>query len=174
MDHSDHVNLIRRGVEDGGPRWADLGAGSGAFTLALADILGPGAQVVAIDRDRSALQRNAAAMASQFPDVGVEHRVADFATQLDLPLFDGVVMGNSLHFQRDQLAVVKIVAGYLRPGGRMVVVEYNIVSGNSAVPHPVPYRRWEELANGVGLAHTELIARRPSRWLREIYSAVSW
>ena len=40
MDHSDHVNLLRNGVLPGGV-WADLGAGSGAFTLALAELAGP-------------------------------------------------------------------------------------------------------------------------------------
>ena len=41
MDHRDHVGLLREGVEGGGLNWADLGSGQGAFTLALADLLGP-------------------------------------------------------------------------------------------------------------------------------------
>ena len=40
MDHRDHVELIRAGVEGAtdGP-WADLGAGTGAFTLALVGLV---------------------------------------------------------------------------------------------------------------------------------------
>src|SRR5262245_9714081 len=45
MDHRDHVALIRAGVEGAGRRWLELGAGEGAFTLALADLLGPGAAI---------------------------------------------------------------------------------------------------------------------------------
>jgi hypothetical protein len=42
MNHTDHVALLARGVrQDEGGTWADLGAGTGAFTLALADLIGP-------------------------------------------------------------------------------------------------------------------------------------
>ena len=173
MDHADHVNLIRAGVEGAGPTWADLGAGSGAFTLALADILGPTGNITAIDRDASALKRNREEMARRFPDVSVEYRVADFTRALAIPPLDGIVMANSLHFQRDPLPVVERVRGYLRPGGRLVIVEYNIERGNYAVPHPVTYKRWQQLAHEAGFTTTELLARRPSRWLNEIYSALS-
>ena len=44
------------GVEGAGPRWLELGAGEGAFTLALADLLGPGANITAVDRDAGALR----------------------------------------------------------------------------------------------------------------------
>jgi len=55
MDHADHVRLLQDGVTPGGV-WADLGAGSGAFTLALAELLGPGGEVIAVDRDRGILR----------------------------------------------------------------------------------------------------------------------
>jgi SAM-dependent methyltransferase len=172
VNHDDHVWLIRRGVEGGGPVWADLGAGSGAFTLALADVLGASAVIHAVDRDARALRTNEAAMRARFPGVEAHFVSADFTRALDLPELDGVVMANSLHFQRDQPAVVQLVRGLLRPGGRLVVVEYNIERGNFAVPHPVPFERWERLARDAGFEHTELLERRPSRW--EMYSAVSW
>ena len=41
MIHSDHVRLLRDGVPQAGGVWADIGSGGGAFTLALADLLGP-------------------------------------------------------------------------------------------------------------------------------------
>ena len=56
MDHDDHVGLLRGGVAGPGGVWADIGAGEGAFTLALADLLGPGARIVAVDRDAGALR----------------------------------------------------------------------------------------------------------------------
>ena len=56
----------------------------------------------------------------------------------------------------------------------MLVVEYNTERSNFPVPYPVPYARWQTLARGAGFDHTELLTRRPSRFLREIYSAVSW
>ena len=59
MDHRDHVELLRGGVEPAGPGgadWGDLGSGAGAFTLALADLLGPGGRILSVDRDRGALR----------------------------------------------------------------------------------------------------------------------
>ena len=66
MNHADHVELLRGAVEPGGT-WADIGAGSGAFTLALADLLGPGGRIVAVDRDARALEENADAVGARFP-----------------------------------------------------------------------------------------------------------
>ena len=113
-------------------------------------------------------------MLATFPKVCVLYQTADFTRPLELQLLDGIVMANSLHFQKEQEAVVRRLREYLGPGGRLVIVEYNIERGNFAVPHPVPYVRWERLARGVGFEHTELLTRRPSRFLHEIYSAVSW
>ncbi len=174
MNHADHVNLLRGGIDRAGGAWADLGAGAGAFTLALADLVGPGAEIHAVDRDASALHANGRAMAAGFPRARVHYDAADFTLPLALPPLDGIVMANALHFQSNQDDVVRRVRGYLRPGGRLLIVEYNIERGNFAVPHPVPYSRWARLARDAGFAHTELLARRPSRFLREIYSAVSW
>lgn len=174
MDHADHVNLLRNGIPGPGGVWADFGAGTGAFTLALAELLGPGAEIYAIDRDAAALRTNERATHAQFLTTTVHHRVADFTRPLALPPLDGIVLANALHFQRDQGAVVELIRGYLRPEGRLLMVEYNIVQGNAAVPHPVPFPRWQELASEAGFSHTQLLTTRPSRFLREIYSAAAW
>ncbi len=174
MDHADHTNLLRAGIADAGPVWADLGAGRGAFTLALADLLGATGEIHAVDQDADALRENARTMFARFPKLSVTYQTKDFTRPLELPLLDGIVMANSLHFQKGQATVVRLLREYLRPSGRFLIVEYNIDRGNFAVPHPVPYPNWRKLARDAGFEHTELIARRPSRFLREIYSAVSW
>ena len=174
MDHTDHINLLRGGIDGAGDVWADMGCGAGAFTLALADLLGPAGEVHAVDRDGGALRANARAMHERFPDARVDYLAADFTGPLELPPLDGIVMANSLHFQPDQDAVVRLLRGYLRPGGRLLVVEYNLDRANGAVPYPVPFSRWERLARGAGFEQTRLLARRPARFLREIYSAVSY
>ncbi|MGH2633526.1 MAG: class I SAM-dependent methyltransferase, partial [Tepidiformaceae bacterium] len=136
--------------------------------------LGPAGEIHAIDRDERALRRNERAMLERFPETTLHYRVADFRRPLELPGLAGIVMANSLHFQRDQAAVVGLLRGYLAPQGRLLVVEYNIARANFAVPHPVPFSRWDAFARGAGFGHTELLMRRPSRSLHEIYSAASW
>ncbi len=174
MDHHDHVRLLRAGIHAPGGAWADFGSGTGAFTLALADLLEPGARIISIDRDRDALRVQERAMRARFPQMNVEYRVADFTRPLDLPPLDGIVMANALHFQRDKEPLLRRLRAYLRPDGRMLLVEYNVDQGNLWVPHPLSFATWQKLAARCGFTHTEWLASVPSRFLKEIYSAASW
>jgi SAM-dependent methyltransferase len=175
MDHRDHIALIEGGVEDRGGTWADIGAGEGAFTLALADLLGPGAQIVAVDRDAGALRANAAAVTARFPGTRLTTLVADLESPLDLPPLDGLVAANSLHYvPRDrQVPAIRSLAAHLRPGAPFIVVEYDVDRGNPWVPHPFSSRAWERLAAAAGLKGATEIGRVPSRFLGAIYAAVS-
>lgn len=176
MNHSDHVNLLRDGVPPGAAVWADFGSGGGAFTLALADLLGPGSTIYSVDRDRRALERQEHTMRASFPATEAHYRRHDFTRALALPPLDGVVMANSLHFQRDRdkPAVLRLVLGYLKPGGRLLIVEYDTDRGNLWVPHPFSYPTWERMAVGSGLVGTRRLATYPSRHMRPIYAAVSF
>lgn len=171
MDHTDHVSLIRGGVIPG--IWADFGSGGGAFTLALADLLGSGSEIYSVDRDSRALNEQRAAMHARFPDRAVHYLSADFTKPLELPPLDGIVMANSLHFIRHKEPVLKRIHDYLKPDGRLVMVEYNVDSGNMWVPHPFSFETWQTLAAKNGFADTRKIGAHPSRHLREIYSALS-
>ena len=175
MNHDDHVAFLRGGIPAPGGVWADLGSGGGAFTLALADLLGPGATIHSVDRDGRALRQQEAAIRARFPDRAVRYHTADFTRPLDLPPLDGAVMANSLHFvrDRDRDAALRLVLNYLRPGGRLLVVEYNADRGNWFVPHPFSYPTWETIAQRAGFVGTRLLKTHPSRFLGEIYSAVS-
>ena len=175
MDHADHVALIRDGLDGAGPRWLELGAGSGAFTLALADALGDEAQVTAIDRDAGALRKLERATTSLFPMSAVQTIVADFTQPLpvDPASFDGVLMANSLHFVRDKVPVLRAAIKTLRPGGRFLIVEYGSDRGNPWVPWPIGYASWEKLTAQVSLRDTRRIGEVPSRFLGSMYAAVS-
>ena len=175
MDHRDHVALIRGGVPAAGGTWADIGAGEGAFTLALADVLGPGARIIAIDRDAGALVANAEAMAQHFPATQLTTLVADLERPLDLPDLDGLVAANSIHFvpRARQVAAIRSLAAHLQPGAPFIVVEYDADRGNPWVPHPFSISGWERLAAEAGLEGTTEIGRVPSRFLGGIYGAVS-
>lgn len=164
LNHEDLVALIEDGVDEKGGRWADLGAGEGAFTRALADLLGPDAQIVAVDKDRNALRA---------VDARFETRVADFTRPLDLHGLDGVLMANSLHYVRDKQPALESVRRMIRPGGRLIIVEYGADRGNPWVPFPFSYPRWESIAARAGFKNTRLLKTVPSRWLGTMYSAVS-
>lgn len=173
MDHADHVRLLKPGVAISDGVWADVGSGSGAFTLALAELLDRGAVLHSIDRDRAALRRQKRRLEARFPEMTVRFYHHDYTQRLDLPALDGLVMANSLHFQRHKEPVVELLRSYLKPGGRFILVEYNTDHGNRWVPHPISYDTWEVLARKCGFVRTDLLARAPSSFLGEFYSAMS-
>jgi len=173
MNHLDHVRLLQKGVVETGGVWADFGSGAGAFTLALADLLGPSGSIYSVDKDRGALKEQERAIRSNFPGTTVHYLNADSTRSLALPALDGVVMANSLHFLRQKDAMLQLVCSYLKPGGRLLVVEYNADRGNMWVPYPFSYGTWEELARKNGFSQTRLLATVPSRFFGEIYSAIS-
>lgn len=173
MDHQDHIALIKNGISQQGGVWADLGSGGGAFTLALAELLGKEGVIYSIDKEAGALRDQERAMRTRFPDVTVHYRWADFTDTLELPPLDGVVMANSLHFHRKKEPILRQIYNWLKPGGVLILVEYNVDSGNMWVPHPFSYPTWERLAATCGFVGTHLLATRASSWLREIYAAAS-
>jgi ubiquinone/menaquinone biosynthesis C-methylase UbiE len=170
MDHADHVGLLRGGVTRGG-KWADLGAGTGAFTLALAELVGPEGEVIAVDRDRGALRELERALRPGSATVRTLN--ADFTKPMDLASLDGVVMANSLHFVRDKAPVLALVRSMLKASGRLLLVEYDADRGNTWVPHPLSFETWRALADANGFAETRKLASVPSRFLGHIYSAES-
>jgi ubiquinone/menaquinone biosynthesis C-methylase UbiE len=176
MKHQDYVNLLRGAIASPGGAWADFGSGAGAFTLALAELIGPAGKIYSVDKDQGALREQARAMRAQFPDLTISYRTADFTHPLDLPLLEGIVMANALHFVAppQKPEVVQLFRSYLRPGGRLILVEYNVDNGNYWVPYPLSYKTWESIAHQVGFGNTLLLSTSPSRFLKEFYSAVSW
>jgi len=174
MKHQDHVRLLSPGVDGETGRWADLGSGDGAFTLALADCLGGKGEITSVDKDEAALSRQQNLMQAQFPHLQVHYLHADFSKSLPLAGLDGIVMANSLHFLREKESTLELIGGYLRPGGRLIVVEYNQDRGNFWVPYPFSYPTWESIARRVGFQDTRMLATYPSRFMGEIYSAASW
>jgi ubiquinone/menaquinone biosynthesis C-methylase UbiE len=173
MDHADHVSLLAGGVAATGGPWADLGSGTGAFTLALAELLGPGGMIYSVDKDAGALAAQERALRSRFPQCTLVTMLADFTRPLVLPPLDGLVMANSLHFIRDKGPLLRLVQGYLKPGGTMIIVEYDTDQRNPWVPYPFSYRSWQALARAAGLTNTRLLTTVPSRFLGQMYAAAS-
>ncbi len=175
MDHNDHVNLLKPAQLSPGGTWADFGAGSGAFTLALRELVGPQARIFAVDKDGAALkelQRNYAARFGDTSNLQVVQKA--FFLIEDFPALDGIVMANSLHFVAHKERLLKKLHTFLKPGGALLLVEYNVDSGNLWVPYPLSFESWRALAPRTGFSEPRLLATHPSRFLHEIYSAVCY
>lgn len=171
MNERDAAALIRNAVSVApGAAWADLGAGTGVFTWALAGILGAGSRVFAVDVDDRALA------ALRAPDSGaaaVTVRRADVTAPLGLPPLDGVVMANVLHFIPDAAAELALVAAQLAPGGCLVLVEYEGRRPSRWVPHPVSFADFQRLAPAAGFSPPRLVATWASAFGGELYVAAA-
>ena len=176
MDTLEAVALIDAAVPHLPGTWADIGAGDGTFTRALAQLLGPDARIYAVDRDKRAVA--ALERWTKKERTNVVPVRADFARPFELPgladpELDGILLANSFHFVPDQDVVLGRLAKWIRPGGRVVLVEYDRRAASRWVPYPIPPARFEALAQATGLATPRITATRPSRFGGVLYAAAA-
>jgi ubiquinone/menaquinone biosynthesis C-methylase UbiE len=162
MEQSEMVALIRGGVPRLGGVWADLGAGTGNFSWALAELIGRQGTIYAIDRDAKAIRQLHQRLTQADPGAVIIPQQADLTRALDFPTLDGVLMANALHFVRDQPAALALVASYLRPGGSLLLVEYDLRAPLLWVPFPISFARLKLLATDAGFEKPTEIGRRAS------------
>ncbi|MBO9591884.1 MAG: class I SAM-dependent methyltransferase [Niabella sp.] len=154
MDIGEAWGLIKDiPLPDGKPsQWADLGCGTGTFTYALYRLLAPGSTVYAFDR---AMQT--------FHEPGIRFTQLNFeARALPVPPLSGILMANSLHYIKDPEALITRLRQQLEPEGILVLVEYDIRTGNRWVPFPVPLLKAKKLASLCGFRNVHQLGTRPS------------
>jgi ubiquinone/menaquinone biosynthesis C-methylase UbiE len=172
LNHNDYVDLLRPANLPQGGVWADLGAGAGAFTMALRELVGAEANIYAVDADAPRLQDLQKEYADRFGDTANLHLMpADLSKRPETPPLDGVLMANSLHFFENKEPLLRAIRTLLKPGGLLLLVEYNVDQGNMWVPYPLSFDSFRELAPRAGYAEPALLATHPSNFLREFYSA---
>ena len=170
---SQAIKLLKPGIPGPGGVWADIGCGDGIFTSALHTLIRPNGEIYAVDRDPAALDALVQNLTESYKDLVVHTVRADFTRGLTLAALDGMVMANSLHFVADKAPVLARLVRLLRNGGRLIVVEYNTIRGNTAVPHPLAEQGFLDLAAQVCLHEAHIAARVPSSFLGEMYAGVA-
>ena len=176
MKAAEAVGLIRGAFQRRGGTWADLGAGEGTFTRALAELVGPQSRIYAVDRDAAAVAALTRWAKKEAP--GVIPVRADISRPFDLPglgpgMLDGILLANALHYVRDAEAVLARLASWLRPQGRVVLIEYDRRRANPWVPYPIPVARLPALAAAAGLSTPVVVATRPSAFGGDLYAAAA-
>lgn len=117
-----------------GERVADVGAGSGYFTLRLARAVGPTGSVLAVDANADLL----AHLDGRLKEGGLGNARTLLVPKDDPKLpagsLDTVLIVDTLHYVKDRAAWLKKVRSGLAPGGRVVVIDF--------VPKSVEERPW--------------------------------
>jgi ubiquinone/menaquinone biosynthesis C-methylase UbiE len=133
MQLSEAIQLINKaGIDNSRPTvWADLGSGPGLFTQALSTLLAPGSRVYAIDQSKQVIN-------PVRDDVRIEFSQADFIQDsIQVPLLDGIIMANSLHYVRDKPLLIQNLKRHLQPHSSFIIIEYDLKKANRWVPYPI-------------------------------------
>jgi ubiquinone/menaquinone biosynthesis C-methylase UbiE len=164
--------LADSGVAALGPTtWADLGCGTGTFTLALADLLSPGSAIHAMDRDSSVLRR----IPPAHKHIGITTHRADFTKPRMWPFdsLDGILMANSLHYVEDQAAFIRACEARMTSSRCFLIVEYGTDESSRWVPYPVSQARLSSLFITAGYSSIRVLRSRPSLYRRAaLYAAL--
>lgn len=168
MTHLDAKTLIQFSPSTHTPQsWVDLGSGSGTFTLALAEHLPHGSQILAIDKRRSEL----ASIPSSHADVHISTQQGDFLKTALPEKLDGVLMANALHYVRKKKAFISELIKHMGGSGQLLIVEYDTTSSNPWVPYPITKYELVQLSEDLQVATLELLGTRKSIYgNREMYA----
>lgn len=136
-----------------GDRVADLGCGTGAYTIALAREVGDIGQVYAVDVHREMLHTLAGTLEKQnLLNVEVVWADIEKGIPIDAYSLDAVVMSNILFQLGDIDAALTYVAKILKPEGELLVVEWSQSHGGIGphADHVVTEEKAESLAQKHG------------------------
>ncbi|WP_133162144.1 class I SAM-dependent methyltransferase [Hyphococcus luteus] len=113
---------------------ADIGAGTGLYTLLFAEKVGAGGRVYAEDiepRFLDLINRRA-------EDSGFDNITAVLGRENDVTLPDDAVdvvfIADTYHYFSDREAVMKSVYRALKPGGSLILVDYDLKPGETRPP----------------------------------------
>jgi Methyltransferase domain len=147
--------------------WCDLGCGTGIFTLALATLLPPGSVIHAFDKNEKSLTE----IPDQYQGVRILKKVVNLrTTDLSLPVSDGVLMANLLHYIENQAAFVERIRVQTE---QLLIVEYDHRPRSVWIPHPVGFSALQSLLLEQGFTEVAKLRTRPSRFGGELYSALA-
>ncbi len=158
MDINDAVKLLEPGVSNKiVGKWADLGAGEGFFTNALANLIAAGSIIYAVDSNSKAL--NKIQIDSTIELITIVANIEK--DELPLHDLDGILMANALHFVRNKSAFIKKAQLYLKSEGKFVIVEYDTNTANRWVPYPISFTACHDFFSALGYTITK-IGEQPS------------
>ena len=155
-------------VIQGKINWADLGCGTGTFTLALASLLTKGSMIYAMDTNEQALKD----IPDSFENAVIKKLKGNFVTdKLEFDELDGILMANSLHYVKDKPGFIQKTIPHLNKQGCFLLVEYDTDSPNNWIPYPLTFSSLQKLFSGFGFSSIRKLNELPSIFNRAMMYA---
>ena len=125
-----------------GSHGLDVGCGVGLYALWLAEAVGPQGRVVGIEPSAERVEAARALVGHAWPTACLQFRQGD-ATAIDAAdaSFDWVWCGDVLHHVQETGRALAEFVRVLRPGGRLIVKESQLLHGLLLPGHPALERR---------------------------------
>jgi len=121
--------------------WADIGAGTGIFTQALDQLLVKGSTIYALDTNVQSLNN----LVLENTELQVMQQ--DFNQRMDLPMLDGLIMANALHYSSTPLETLQPLIEFLKPDGLLIFIEYELNTPRPPwIPYPIPFDKFKKIA----------------------------
>ena len=159
MKREQAINFLKPALIHQKGKWADIGAGTGTFTLALDYLLAKESSIYSIDQNTTALHQ------LELMNCTLEVVNQDFDDPFDLPLMDGIIMANTLHYSDQPIATLENVLKILKPEGQFILIEYELTQARKPwIPYPITFQQFCEMAPQVALSTPLEIGRLPSTY----------
>jgi precorrin-6B methylase 2 len=147
---------------------ADLGAGFGAWTVALAKWLGPNGRVYATDIGAQQLQILREAVKREGLTNVTVLEAGERVTNLPAACCDAILIRDAYHHFSQPLELARSLATSLKPGGRLVVIDFP-TRPNTEVPAGVPANR-----GGHGVPPEIVVKEVTSAGLIHVRTETNW
>jgi len=164
MLHEDAANLIKPALlhTTGKQNWADLGCGTGTFTVALASCLDRRSRIYAVDLRKPEIM---------YQGIEIDCMAADFThPAFELHGLDGILMANSLHYVADRVTFLEKIKTFFTADPRFIIIEYDTDIANPWVPYPLSLKSARRLFDVIGCAEISLLGRYASVYGPEMYA----
>lgn len=156
-----------------GARIADIGAGTGLYSLMFADKVGPAGVVYAVDIEPRFLKL----ISQRAADLDVGNVVAVLGRDKDITLppssVDVVFIADTYHYFSDRAGIMATVRDALAPGGRLIILDYTLDEAHKDDPTRAHVRFGKAgMINEVTAFGFKLVDEPTVAGLKEIYMLV--
>lgn len=157
MNFEQIVEQLKQCEVQGGV-WIDAGCGNGTYSFPLSTLV---SEVIALDKNKNNLSYLESKITSEM-NIWTQH--FDFSKpSWNSSLVDGILFSFSLHYDPEHRIALEHAYRQLKPGGKLVVIEYSSEKSVPWVPYPLPQEELISILETISFITIKVIQTLPPR-----------